>query len=128
MKADTLRSIATWLLLAGAVLATYLSGQWINEIAQLYGSSYPASAWYPARVPVFVSAVLPLIDFIMFLSWLVLVAAGLSVAAACKLVDERNTREHVIALISTVIYHIVFSAWAIFAMAYFYLPKLRMGI
>ena len=128
MKRETLRSIVTWLLLAGAILAVFISGQWINEIAQLYGSAYPASAWFPAKVPTFISVVLPLIDFIMFLSWIVLVAAGISVAAACKLVDERPTREHVIALISAVIYHMVFMAWAVFAMAYFYMPKLRVGV
>ncbi len=126
MKAETLRSIATWLLFVGAVLAALMSGQRIDAIALLYGSSYPASA--SPDMPAFTRAFLPLIDHITLLSWIVVAAAGLAVAAACKLVDDRTTREHVVTLISAILYHVVFTAWAAFVVAYFYLPKLRAGI
>jgi hypothetical protein len=126
IKADTLRSVATWLLFAGAILAALMSGQRINATAQLYGSSYPAAA--TPQVPAFTSAVLPLIDFILFLSWIVVVAASIFAAAAYKLVDDRTTREHVITLISAIVYYLVFMAWSVFVTAYFYLPMLRVGI
>ncbi len=126
MKCSTLRSVATWLLLAGALVSAIMSGQQIASIAALYGMSYPESV--SLDVPEFTRAVLPMIEHIAFALGMVAAAAGIGAAAACRFARDRTTREHVVTLISAMVYHLVFMAWGTFVVAFFVLPKLRAGI
>ncbi len=126
-SARTLRSLITWFLFASAIVVTLMSGQMIGLICDdIYGRGFPASL--SPELPAFSQTFLPLVDRLAFVMWITAALAIGAVIWTFRLVSLRETREHVISLVSAVLYYLVLMTWIMFVMAFFVLPRAKSGI
>jgi hypothetical protein len=118
-----IRTVATWLLLAGAVVSAVIS---VTFLRQLYLSvGLPLLHLDPAVLPTFSAALLGHFYVLTSGLWVALVVAIVTAAAAMRYSSTRERGEYTTALATYILYHAVLCAWLAAIAALVILPHAK---
>jgi hypothetical protein len=123
LSAHRVRTIGTWLLLAGAVASAVVSGPFLGQVFAVI--SPHLLSLDPRSLPALTGAVLRHFDPMVSGLWVVAFAAVVASLAASRYSLTRDVAEHTISLVTSFLYHFLLCIWAAVVIALIVLPHAK---
>jgi hypothetical protein len=125
-RALLLRNWATWLFFGGATIAALVSASYIPGIMRAFGPAYPSTVI--SDLPAFTAAFLSVKNLIAPAMYLIVACGIMGAVLTFAFASSRENQMHSLSLVTLMMYHLVVMAWVGFALAYFWLPRIKAGI
>jgi hypothetical protein len=121
--AGRLRTLSTWLLLAGALVAAATSVPFLRQLGSF--TRPHLEAMDPKNLPAFTAAVLGHFDILTRGLWLAAIAVAFASGLAMRYSSTPERAEHTVSLITSFLYHLLLCAWVAIVVALIVLPRAK---